>query len=123
MKAFLCLLFFASVLSISAQDEVTIEQTVADTACACFSALDSSQISSAKAELKSKCLQEAILKNQENIAKNYATEQRKDDQLQKEGIQGSMLIKVQNILSESCPNYILFEKRMQVGRGTPRKRR
>jgi hypothetical protein len=123
MKTILTIILMTSFFAIQAQDEITIEQTVADSACACFSALDSSQISSAKASLKSKCLQEAIQKNQENITKNYETEQRKDDQLQKEGIQGSMLIKVQNILSQSCPNYILFEKRLQVGRGTPRKRR
>lgn len=101
----------------------SIEQQVADSACACFSELDSAQISSATSALKSRCLQEAIQKNQVNITKNFETEQRKDDQLQKEGIQGSLLIKVQNILTQSCPNYQLFEKRMQEGRGNTIKRR
>jgi hypothetical protein len=62
------------------------------------------------------CLSQAIQKNQEAINKNFETEKRKEEETEKIGVRGSILIKVQNILSNNCPQYAILEKKAQVQR-------
>lgn len=102
--------------------QMTIEEQVADTACLCLSNLDTNQIKSNANVVKMACLQEAIQKNNEAIQKNFQTEQRKEEDQEKIGIQGSMLIKVQNVLTEKCPVYARFEQKMQTQRESGRSR-
>lgn len=102
--------------------QMTIEEQVADTACLCLSNLDTNQIKSNANVLKMSCLQQAIEKNNEAIQKNFKTEQRKEADQEKIGIQGSMLIKVQNVLTENCPVYAKFEQKMQTQRESGRSR-
>lgn len=94
----------------------SIEAQVADTACICLSNIDSAQITSKGNGLKMACLQEAIIKNQEIIEKKHAEEQRKEEDEDKRGIRGSLMIKVQNILAEQCDAYGKFEKEIQEKR-------
>lgn len=112
------LLFFG--LTAVSQAQLTIEEQVADTACACMSKLDTVQIKSNSNVIKMQCLREAIEKNQEAIMNNYATEQRSEEDQAKIGLRGSMLIKVQNVLIEKCGIYALFEQRMQMQRQSGR---
>lgn len=94
----------------------SLEAQVADTACICLNKIDSTQISSKGNGLKMACLQEAILKNQESIEKQHAQEQRKEEDEDKRGIRGSLMIKVQHILAEKCAAYSKFEREIQEKR-------
>lgn len=115
-KITLFLVSFLFFLGAQAQ-EINIEQQVADSACACLSAIDTAMIKSQSNALKMDCLQKAIAKNQESITKKMETEKRKEEDEEKIGIKGSLMIKVQNILAVKCPAYQLFEKKVQERRG------
>lgn len=110
--------FFAWSFSANAQESV--EQQVADTACVCLSKLDTAAIKSKANILKMQCLNEAIVKNLEEIQKVAATEQRREEDQEKLGIRGSIQIKVQNILAENCEIYALFEQKLQTQRQSGR---
>tara|TARA_B110000211_G_scaffold207006_1_gene242492 strand:- start:534 stop:905 length:372 start_codon:yes stop_codon:yes gene_type:complete len=103
--------------------QMTIEEQVADTACACLSMLDTSEIKINANVLKMTCLQEAIEKNMVAIQKNHATEQRREEDQEKLGIRGSLRIKVQNVLTKNCTVYAKFEQKMQTQRESGRGRR
>lgn len=98
----------------------TIEDQVADTACACLSAADTSSLQENPNAVKMRCLQEAIVKNNNAITENYATEQRSEDDQEKMGIRGSLLIKVQNVLASSCSVYIKLENQLRTQRESGR---
>ena len=95
---------------------MSIEEQVADTACLCLSSLDTVQIKANANVIKMQCLNEAILKNQTAIQKNYATQKRREEDSDKMGIQGSLYITVQQNLIINCPIYALFEKEIQTYR-------
>lgn len=103
--------------------QMTIEEQVADTACLCLSKLDTNKIKSNANAIKMACLQEAIAKNQEAIQEDFKTEMRKEEDQEKLGLRGSMLIKVQNVLTKDCPIYARFEQKMQTQRESGRGRR
>ena len=107
---------FAIMISSFAIGQNTIEDQVADTVCACLSAIDSSKISSNSNGLKMACLQQAMIKNKEAILKNVETEKRREEDEAKLGLKGSLMIKVQNVLVKRCPAYNLFEKKVQERR-------
>lgn len=116
-----CLILFFAILSNFTADaqqskDISIEYQVADTACVCLSKLDSILVDSKANALKKQCLSQAIQKNQEAINKNFETEMRKDAETEKIGVRGSILIKIQNVLSKSCPMYAFFEKKEHVQR-------
>lgn len=113
-NTFYTFLFLFSTTILGAQ--VSLEQQVSDTACVCLSAIDTSKISSKSNGYKMGCLQQAMLKNNETIIKHYTTEKRKEEDLEKMGIKGSLMIKVQNILSEQCKAYQIFERKVQARR-------
>lgn len=95
------------------KSQISLEQQIADTACICLSALDTSNITSKSNGMKMACLQQAMIRNQENIRKQYETEMRKEEDEEKHGLKGSLMIKVQNILAEKCESYQLFESKIQ----------
>ena len=103
--------------------QMTIEEQVADTACACLSKLDTAEIKINANVLKMTCLRTAIEKNNVAIQKNYATEKRREEDQEKLGIRGSLLIKVQNVLVKNCQVYVKFEQKMQTQRESGRGRR
>ena len=117
MKNYL-LLVFALMFGVAMNAQDTIEDQVADTACACLSKIDTLQINSNTNSLKMTCLQEAMIKNQESIIKVYETEKRREEDEAKLGLRGSLMIKVQNILAIKCRVYQLIEKKVQEGRKT-----
>ncbi len=96
--------------------QMTIEEQVSDTACLCLSKLDTAQIKANANAIKMQCLNEAITKNQIAIQKTYASEQRREEDTEKLGIQGSLYITLQHELIKSCPIYALFEKEIQTFR-------
>lgn len=106
-------LTLTSVISFS---QSSIEQQVADSACICLSAIDTTKITSQGNGLKMACLQKAMIQNKESIAKEYATTKRKEEDEEKIGLQGSLMIKVQNILSKKCAVYQLFQVKIQERR-------
>ena len=103
--------------------QMTIEEQVADTACYCLSKLDTAEIKVNANVLKMACLRSAIEKNNDAIQKNFSTEQRREEDQDKLGIRGSLLIKVQNFLNKNCTVYARFEKKMQTQRESGRGRR
>ena len=115
MKYFLIITFVVCCGNISFAQQ-TIEDQVADTACACLSAIDSTKINSNSNGLKMACLQEAMIKNNESIVKTFETEKRREEDEEKRGLKGSLMIKVQNILAERCKSYQLFEQKVQERR-------
>lgn len=114
-KIAITLILFLGLLKIS-KAQMSIEEQVADTACLCLSSLDTIQIKSNANVIKMQCLNEAILKNQSAIQKNYATQKRREEDSDKMGIQGSLYITVQQSLTINCPIYALFEKEIQTYR-------
>ncbi len=103
--------------------QMTIEEQVADTACYCLSKLDTADIKINTNVLKMNCLTSAIEKNNAAIQKHFSTEQRREEDQDKLGIRGSLLIKVQNVLNKNCTVYARFEKKMQTQRESGRVRR
>lgn len=103
--------------------QMTIEEQVADTACVCLSKLDTVDIKINANILKMNCLQESVEKNNEAIKKNFATEKRREEDQEKLGIRGSLLINVQNILTKKCSVYAKFEQKMQTQRESGRGRK
>lgn len=96
----------------------SIEIMVADTACLCFNQIDTTQMNANYIHLKRECLNQAIIKNKENIQKTYKDDRRMDsEKMSKQGLQGELLIRVQNILTEKCESYQTFEKNVQQSRG------
>ena len=96
----------------------SIEVMVSDTACVCFNTIDTSKMNSNYIHLKRDCLNQAILKNKENIEKTYKEDRRMDsEKMSKQGLQGELLIRVQNLLVEKCESYQTFEKNVQQSRG------
>jgi hypothetical protein len=96
----------------------SIEIMVADTACLCFNKIDTTQMNANYIHLKRECLNQAIIKNKENIQKTYKDDRRMDsEKMSKQGLQGELLIRVQNILTEKCESYQTFEKNVQQSRG------
>tara|TARA_Y100000589_G_scaffold216978_1_gene204691 strand:+ start:515 stop:916 length:402 start_codon:yes stop_codon:yes gene_type:complete len=114
-KIAITLILFLGILKIS-KGQMSIEEQVADTACLCLSSLDTVQIKANANVIKMQCLNEAILKNQTAIQKNYATQKRREEDSDKMGIQGSLYITVQQNLIINCPIYALFEKEIQTYR-------
>ena len=100
--------------------QMTIEEQVADTACYCLSNLDTAEIKVHANVLKMTCLRTAIEKNNAVIQKNFSTEKRREEDQDKLGIRGSLLIKVQNVLNKNCPIYARFEQKMQTQRESGR---
>lgn len=117
----LLLLAFTFTLSIGLNAQDSIEDQVADTACACLSKIDTTTINSSTNGLKMICLQEAMIKNQESIIKVYETEMRREEDEAKLGLRGSLMIKVQNVLAVRCRVYQLIEQKVQAGRQAGRK--
>ena len=107
---------FLVVISTVSYSQISLEQQVADSACTCLSAIDTAKISSQGNGLKMACLQKAMIQNKEAIAKEYATTKRRDEDDQKIGIQGSLMIKVQNILSKNCEAYKSFQVKIRERR-------
>lgn len=107
---------FLMLCGLSSFSQQTIEDQVADTACACLDNIDSTKINSSSNGLKMACLQEAMIKNNESIIKTFETEKRREEDEEKRGLKGSLMIKVQNILAERCISYQLFEKKVQERR-------
>jgi len=107
---------FAIIISSFAFGQSSIEDQVADTACICLSAIDSSKISSNSNGFKMACLQQAMIKNKEAVLKNFETEKRREEDEAKLGLKGSLMIKVQNVLVKRCSAYNLFEKKIQERR-------
>ncbi len=114
-KTILILISFLGMSNLS-KGQMNIEEQVADTACFCLSKLDSVQIKANANVIKMQCLNEAIVKNQIAIQKNYATQQRREEDSEKMGIQGSLYINVQQELTLKCPIYAMFEKEIQTFR-------
>jgi hypothetical protein len=114
-KTFLILISFLGMSNLS-KGQMNIEEQVADTACLCLSKLDSVQIKANANVIKMQCLNEAIVKNQTAIQKNYATQKRREEDSEKMGIQGSLYINVQQELTLNCPIYSVFEKEIQTFR-------
>jgi hypothetical protein len=115
MKKFIVLFVFA-LGALTVKSQVNLEQQIADSACVCLSALDTANIKSKSNSLKMECLQKAMTQNHESIIKNMDTEKRKEEDEQKLGIKGSLMIKVQNILAVQCAAYKLFEQKVQERR-------
>ena len=109
------LIFILGSLNVS-KGQMTIEGQVADTACVCLSDLDTAQIKANANVIKMQCLNDAIVKNQIAIQKNYATQKRREEDSDKMGIQGSLYINVQQELILKCPIYALFEREIQTFR-------
>jgi hypothetical protein len=109
-------IFSGFFLNAQQNKDISIEYQVADTACACLNNLDTALLMDKANYFETQCLSQAIQKNQEAINRNFETEKRKENTTEKIGIRGSILIKVQNILSKNCPRYALFEKKAQVQR-------
>ena len=116
MKKSAAFLFFVFGIIGFSKGQMTIEEQVADTACVCLSKLDTAQIKSNANAIKMQCLNEAISKNQSAIQKTFASEQRREEDSEKMGIQGSLYFAVQKELIKSCPIYALFEKEIQTFR-------
>jgi hypothetical protein len=104
------------VISMTSYSQVSLEQQVADSACTCLSLIDSAKINNQGNGLKMACLQKAMIQNKESITKEYATTKRRDEDEEKIGIQGSLMIKVQNILSKNCDAYKQFQVKIQERR-------
>ena len=116
MKKTATILFFVFGIISMSNGQMTIQEQVADTACVCLSKLDTAQIKANANAIKMQCLNEAITKNQTAIQKTYASEQRREEDTEKMGIQGSLYITLQHELIKSCPIYALFEKEIQTFR-------
>jgi hypothetical protein len=115
MKKLICALVFVLVSTVSFA-QLTLEQQVADSTCTCLSAIDTVKINSQGNGLKMACLQKALIQNKEAITKEYSTTQRKEEDEAKRGLQGSLMIKVQNELSKNCAAYNLFQQKIQERR-------
>jgi len=116
MKKTVAMLFLLFGITTISNGQLTIEEQVADTACVCLGKLDTAQIKTKANAIKMQCLNEAITKNQTAIQKTYASEQRREEDTEKMGIQGSLYIILQKELIKSCPIYVLFEKEIQTFR-------
>ncbi|MFT6716868.1 MAG: hypothetical protein ACJA0Q_001516 [Saprospiraceae bacterium] len=103
-------------MSTISYSQISLEEQVADSACACLSAIDTAKINSQSNGLKMACLQKAMIQNKESITKEYSTSQRKEEDQAKIGIRGSLMIKVQNILTKKCVAYKIFETKIQERR-------
>jgi hypothetical protein len=108
--------FLLVIISSVSYSQISLEQQVADSTCTCLSAIDTTKITSQGNGLKMACLQKAMIQNKESIAKEYATTKRRDEDEQKIGLQGSLMIKVQNILSKDCAAYKKFQVKIQERR-------
>ena len=115
MKKFSLFTFFV-LLAFAGKSQINLEQQIADSACVCLSAIDSVVINSQSNGLKMACLQKAFIQNNETIIKNMETEKRKEEDEQKIGIKGSLMIKVQNLLAVQCAAYKQFEQKVQERR-------
>ena len=115
MKNTLFTLLLALISTVS-YSQLSLEQQIADSACTCLSAIDTAKISSQGNGLKMACLQKAMIQNKEAITKELSATKRRDEDEEKKGIQGSIMIKVQNILSKDCATYQLFQTKIQKRR-------
>ena len=118
-KTLITLIFTMGILTVS-KGQMTIEEQVADTVCACLSKVSKSQIKANKNVIKMQCLSEAVSKNLTTIQKNYSTEQRREEDSDKMGSQGSLYINVQKELKKNCPAYALFESKVHSYRSAGR---
>ena len=109
------LLFTLIVLAfpLAMKSQLTLEQQVADSACACLSGIDTTQIKSSSNGLRMACLQQAMVQNNESIVKELGTTQKREEDQEKEGLRGSLMIKVQNILAKDCKYYKDFERKLR----------
>lgn len=108
-KLGLILLLFCGITTISKAQQ-TIEAQVADSACVCLSMADTARIKTTPHAVKTECFSKAISQNAEAIRKNYQTEQRREDDLEKQGIGGSLFILVENELEKNCAAYQFLKK-------------
>ncbi len=115
-KPLLLLLMLLMLLSMSSFAQMSIEQQIADSACACISQIDTALINSKGNGMKITCLQKAMLQNEEAITKAYTTEKRKKEDEEKIGLKGSLMIKVQNILATKCRVYQIFQEKIHQRR-------
>ena len=118
-KTLITLTFVLGILTIS-KGQMTIEEQVADTACACLSKVSESQIKANSNVIKMQCMSDAISKNQKAIQKNYSTQKRREEDSAKMGIQGSLYINVQQELKKNCPIFVLFERKVHSYRSAGR---
>ena len=118
-KTLTTLTFILGILTIS-KGQMTIEEQVADTVCACLSKVSENQIKASKNVIKMQCLSEGVSKNITAIQKNYSTEQRKEEDSENTGLQGSLYINVQKELKKNCSTYALFESKVHSYRSAGR---
>lgn len=111
-KLGLILMLFFGVTTIS-NAQMTIEGQVADSTCACLSLADSAKIVNNALAVKMQCFSEAVYKNADAIKRNYQTEQRREEDAEKLGIGGSLLISVENELLKTCPIYQTVANNLQ----------
>lgn len=95
------------------KSQMSLEQQVADSACYCLSNIDTTDIKSSSNGLKMACLQNAMIQNNESIVKELGTTQKREEDEEKQGLRGSLMIKVQNILAKECEGYQNFEKKLR----------
>ena len=111
-KLGLTLMLFFGVIAIS-NAQLTIEGQVADSTCACLNLADSVKIINNALAVKMQCFSEAVYKNSDAIKRNYQTEKRREEDAEKLGIGGSLLISVENELLKSCPIYQTVANNLQ----------
>ncbi|MFT4899608.1 MAG: hypothetical protein ACI9U0_001406 [Flavobacteriales bacterium] len=112
MKKLAFTLFLFCGIFFTSNAQLTIEEQIADTACACINKADSVYIVSNASAVKMQCFSEALSKNETAIIKNYKTEQRSEADQEKAGIGGSLLINVENELLKICPSYGIVIKNL-----------
>jgi len=108
-KLGLILLLFCGITMVSKAQQ-SIEEQVADSTCACLAEADTARIQTTPRAVKTECFSKAIAQNSTAIRKNYQTEQRREDDLDKQGIGGSLLILVENELEKNCATYAILKK-------------
>jgi hypothetical protein len=118
-KTLITLSFIIGILTIS-KGQMTIEEQVADTVCACLNSVNENQIKANRNVIKMQCLSDGVAKNLTAIQKNYSTEKRREEDAEKMGVQGSLYINVQKELKKNCPVYVLFESKVHSYRSAGR---
>ena len=113
MKRTITTFIFLFGMMTASKGQMTIEEQVADTVCACLSSVNEHQIKANKNVIKMQCLSDGVSKNLVAIQKNYSTEQRREEDSDKMGIQGSLYIGIQKELKKNCPIYVLFESKVK----------
>lgn len=108
---FILMLMFG--ISLTSNAQLSLEEQVADSTCACLNKADSVKIVNNALAVKMQCFSEAVYKNADAIKRNYETEKRREEDAEKLGIGGSLLISVENELLKSCAVYETVSKNLQ----------